>query len=175
MATTTYYGFTVPTSADLVRNGATAISTLGTNLDDFISGSSASGKLFYLAASSTNSTSRTTTSTTWANTATVHSVTFTPGKSQFFAVIWRASMSNSATGNRMECGVNITGGLTSSPDLYNCVQLEGTTRVAGTHVQFFDAGAASASPASITVTLQFQTTAGTLTCFDSNIQVVCFG
>ena len=175
MATTTYYGFTVPTNADLVRNGATAISTLGTNLDDFISGSSASGKLFYLAADSQNTTSRTTTSTTWVNTATVHSVTFTPGKSQFFAVIWRASMANSASGNRMDCGINVTGGLTSSPSLYQCVQLEGTTRTAGTHVEFFDVGAASTSPSSITVTLQFQTTAGTLTCYDSSIQVVCFG
>lgn len=36
MATTTNYGFTVPTSADLVKNGATAISTLGSNLDTFL-------------------------------------------------------------------------------------------------------------------------------------------
>lgn len=36
MATTTNYGFTVPTSADLVKNGATAISTLGQNLDTFL-------------------------------------------------------------------------------------------------------------------------------------------
>jgi hypothetical protein len=36
MATTTNYGFTVPTSADLVKNGATAISTLGSNLDAFL-------------------------------------------------------------------------------------------------------------------------------------------
>jgi hypothetical protein len=33
MATTTNYGWTVPTSADLVKNGATAISTLGQNID----------------------------------------------------------------------------------------------------------------------------------------------
>lgn len=175
MATTTYYGFTVPTSSDLVRNGATAISTLGTNIDDFISGSSASGKLFYLAADSVNSTSRTTTSTTWVNTATVHSVTFTPGKSQFFAVIWSVAMANSATGNRMDAGINITGGLASSPSLYHAVQLEGTTSQSGLHIQFFDAGAAATSPASITATLQFQTTAGTLTCYNSSIQVVCFG
>ena len=36
MATTTNYGFTVPTSADLVKNGATAISTLGQNIDTFL-------------------------------------------------------------------------------------------------------------------------------------------
>jgi hypothetical protein len=36
MATTTNYGFTVPTSADLVKNGATAISTLGQNVDTFL-------------------------------------------------------------------------------------------------------------------------------------------
>jgi len=33
MATTTNFGWTVPTSADLVKNGATAISTLGQNID----------------------------------------------------------------------------------------------------------------------------------------------
>lgn len=36
MANTTNYGFTVPTSADLVKNGATAISTLGQNIDTFL-------------------------------------------------------------------------------------------------------------------------------------------
>jgi hypothetical protein len=34
--TTTNYGFTVPTSSDLVKNGATAISTLGQNVDTFL-------------------------------------------------------------------------------------------------------------------------------------------
>lgn len=33
MATTTNFGWTVPTSADLVKNGATAISTLGQGVD----------------------------------------------------------------------------------------------------------------------------------------------
>ena len=31
--TTTNYGWTVPTSTDLVKNGATAISTLGSGID----------------------------------------------------------------------------------------------------------------------------------------------
>ena len=35
-STTTNYGFTVPTSSDLVKNGATAISTLGQNIDTFL-------------------------------------------------------------------------------------------------------------------------------------------
>ena len=34
--TTTNYGFDVPTSSDLVKNGATAISTLGQDLDTFL-------------------------------------------------------------------------------------------------------------------------------------------
>jgi hypothetical protein len=38
MATTTNYGFTVPTSADLVKNGATAISTLGQDIDTKFAG-----------------------------------------------------------------------------------------------------------------------------------------
>lgn len=35
-STTTNYGFDVPTSSDLVKNGATAISTLGQDLDTFL-------------------------------------------------------------------------------------------------------------------------------------------
>jgi hypothetical protein len=38
MATTTNYAFTVPTSADLVKNGATAISTLGQDIDTKFAG-----------------------------------------------------------------------------------------------------------------------------------------
>lgn len=36
--TTTNYGFTVPTSSDLVKNGATAISTLGQDIDTKFAG-----------------------------------------------------------------------------------------------------------------------------------------
>ncbi len=38
MATTTNFSFTVPTSADLVKNGATAISTLGQDIDTKFAG-----------------------------------------------------------------------------------------------------------------------------------------
>jgi len=37
-STTTNYGFTVPTSSDLVKNGATAISTLGQDIDTKFAG-----------------------------------------------------------------------------------------------------------------------------------------
>ena len=37
--TTTNFGFDVPTSSDLVKNGATAISTLGQDIDTFLAGS----------------------------------------------------------------------------------------------------------------------------------------
>jgi hypothetical protein len=44
--TTTNYGFDVPTSSDLVKNGATAIATLGQDIDTFLAGGMAfaSGK-----------------------------------------------------------------------------------------------------------------------------------
>lgn len=44
--TTTNYGFDVPTSSDLVKNGATAIATLGQDIDTFLAGgvAFASGK-----------------------------------------------------------------------------------------------------------------------------------
>ena len=51
MATiTTNYGFDVPTSSDLVKNGATAISTLGQDIDTFLAGSPVytSGKNFVI-------------------------------------------------------------------------------------------------------------------------------
>jgi hypothetical protein len=48
--TTTNYGFDVPTSSDLVKNGATAISTLGQDIDTFLAGSPVytSGKNFVI-------------------------------------------------------------------------------------------------------------------------------
>jgi hypothetical protein len=169
--TTTNYGWTVPQSSDLVTNGSTAIATLGDDIDAYIAGSSASGKLFFIAAQTRETSSRTTTSATWVNTGTPHSVTFTTGKSGVFALVFRASMSNSTASARNEAGVNITGGVSESPTIFESVQTTGSTRVSGTHVMFFDA----TPNTSTTITLQFQTTTGTLTIHDTELKVMCLG
>lgn len=170
--TTTNYGFTIPQSTDLVRNGATAIATLGQNIDDYIAGSSASGKLFYIAGADSTSTAQSTTSATFVN-KTDCQVTFTTGKSGVFVVILTANVHTGTAGISAIASYDITGATTVAGDTGRAVINRGTERIAASVVRVFD-GTPSAS---CTVTLAMATsTAGTTAWVnDASIQVVCLG
>lgn len=169
--TTTAYGWTIPQSTDLVRNGATAIATLGQNIDDFISGSAASGKLFNITTDST-SAAQTTTSTTYVQ-KTDCQLTFTTGKSGLFVVILSANVEAGLAGNTASVSFDISGGVTqAASDSYGVLNAN-ANRIKADAVAFFD-GTANTST---TVTMNMKTTSGssTATCNYARLTVVTFG
>lgn len=170
--TTTNYGFTIPQSSDLVRNGATAIATLGQNIDDFIAGSSATGKLFYIAGFDSTSTAQTTTSATFVN-KTDCQVSFTTGKSGVFAVILTANVHTSSAGTGCIASYDISGALTSAADNGRAVINRSTERIQASQIRLFD----GTPNTSCTVTLAMASGAAgtTVTVNEANIQVVCLG
>lgn len=171
--TTTNYGFTIPQSSDLVRNGATAIATLGQNIDDFIAGSSATGKLFFIAGTDTTSTTQTTTSATFVQ-KTDCQVTFTTGKSGVFAVILWANIESSATTARAIVSYDVSGSTTVAAADGRAVVTANTDRGSASVIYLHD-GTPSTST---TVTMNMRTTTATTTTatvYDAYIQVVCLG
>lgn len=172
MAGTTGYGFTYPTSTDLVRNGASAIQTLAENINDFIAGSEASGKLFDVIDTFV-STSSTTTSTTPAVIPTnPNSTTFTTGKSGLFVVIAQARLSNSSATNNSFISPDITGAITSTSSVLRAGAAYGTGAVTASWIGIFD-GTASTST---TINLHaWGSAAGTTTITWSRCTVLCLG
>lgn len=171
--TTTNYGWTIPQSSDLVRNGATAIATLGQNIDDYIAGSSASGKLFYIAGTDSTTATQTTTSATFVQ-KTDCQVTFTTGKSGVFVVILWANIETSANTARAIISYDVSGGATVAASDSRAVLSANTDRISGTVVYVHD-GTPSTST---TVTLDMRTTTATTTtatCYEAVLQVVCLG
>lgn len=116
--TTTNYGFTYPTSSDLVRDGATAMQTLATDVDSFIAGSSGLGKLFEIVENQLITTAATCASVgSFANLTTgPNSGTFDLGKSGVCIIVTQARISNATggyTGNNF-ISTNLTGGISAS-------------------------------------------------------------
>lgn len=170
--TTTNYGWTVPQSSDLVTNGATAIATLGDDIDGYIAGSSASGKLFFIAGTDATSTAQTTTSNTFV-TKTDCQLTFTTGKSGVYMVILTANLSTATNGVGAVASYEITGGSTVSADASRAVINRSTERIAASVMRFFD-GTPNTST-TVTLAMQSGTAGTTVTVHDASIQVVCFG
>lgn len=169
MATTSNYGFDVPTATDLVRLGYSQIATPITQIDDFIAGSSASGKLFHISGNDGTSTAQTTTSTTYVNKSDCQ-VTFTTGKSGVFLVFFSATCSNSTTGIT-RAGIDLTGAVNLGAGGSPNVVTQGTDRSGAGFVKAFD----GTPNTSCTITLAMSASAGTGTVHDANIQVLNLG
>lgn len=172
--TTSNYAFPYPTGTDLVRNGATAMQSLADSIDSLIGGSSASGKLFYIAGSDSTSTAQTTSSATYVS-KTDCQVTFTTGASGVFAVILNANLAPSAEAAIVRATVAITGATTVSPSVGSEAGLLVANRnvqlIAGSCIKLFD----GTPNTSTTVTLNMASSTGTATVNDAFIQVICLG
>jgi hypothetical protein len=111
--TTTNYGFPYPTSTDLVRNGATAIQSLATALDAYISDSEAVDKLIDRVRNDqvTTAYSRSVSSTGFVilNSPSSLSYTFTLGKSGVALVIYGGNISGATAGVTYYVSTEITG------------------------------------------------------------------
>lgn len=175
--TTANYGFPYPTGTDSVNVGDNKIQELAQAIEDFIDGSEAANKLFNYD-SSEDTTNRTTTncSSTPKNvTSSAASLSFTVGKSGFFAVIVSGNANNTTTAaNGWVLGASVSGGGISS-DVELSGDTSGTGRAGGSAIKFFDATAG----ATITVTPRVRTilTGGTdtIVVYQHRLQIVSLG
>ena len=173
MATnTTNYGWAIPESTDYIVDGATAIATLGQDIDDFISGSSAEGKMFHSYVDR-NTTSRTTASASWDNTPTggAHQLTITLGKSGVAMVWLHAALANSTSTARNDATLGMTGGYSMSASLNDAISKVGSVRQSGSTMWLID----GTPGATVQLTVNFQTTAGTLTAYATTIKALVLG
>lgn len=173
MAGTTGYGFTYPTSTDLVRNGASAIQTLATNIDDYISGSEASGKLIDIVADSTNTTAGSVTNTAYTDPTNNNTGSFTLGRSGVCVVNVWVRFANSVASTSNFVALNLSGAITQAS----------SDTVAGTHQnaanaysQHFFSVVYDGTPSTlVNFKLQAKSSSGTLTINSSRIQVITIG
>lgn len=153
--TTTNYGFPYPTSTDLLSDGAAKIQDLAQSIEDFIDGSEAANKLFnYDQSEDTNSrTTANCSSGPKAVAGSTASLSFTIGKSGFFAVIVSGNANNTSTAaNGWALGASVSGGGISS-DVELSSDPSGTSRCGGSSIKFFD----GTPGATITVTPRIRT------------------
>lgn len=168
-SSTSNYGFSIPTATDLVQLGYDQIATPIDEIDSFIAGSSASGKLFFISGNDSTSTAQTTTSTSYVN-KTDCQVTFTTGKSGVFIVFFSATCSNSTTGIT-RAGIDLTGAINLGAGGSPNVVTQGTDRSGAGFAKVFD----GTPNTSCTVTLAMSASAGTGTVHDANIQILNLG
>lgn len=173
MPGTTGYGFTYPSSTDLVRNGASAIQTLAQNIDDFIAGSEASGKLFDVIDTFVSTSSTITATAAGSNIPTnPNSTTFTTGKSGLFMVIVQARMAANGAANTIAVSPDITGSITSSANILRAAIVGNTLATTAQWIGIFD-GTPSTST---TINLQaWNSVAGYGTVTWSRCTVLCLG
>lgn len=173
--TTANYDFPYPTSTDLVRNGASAIQSLADGIDAYISGSSGTGKLFYIAGSDSTSTSQTTSSATYVTKSDCQVTGFSTGASGVFAVILWANLQPSADGNVARASVSISGAVSFTPTVGGesgmAIYNKNAQLTAGSVMKIFD----GTPNTSTTVTLNMASSSGTSTVNDAFIQVICLG
>jgi len=168
-SSTSNYGFSIPTATDLVQLGYDQIATPIDEIDSFIAGSSASGKLFHIGGSDDTSTSQTTTSTSFVNKSDCQ-VTFTTGKSGVFIVFFSAVCSNSTTGIT-RAGIDLSGAVNLGAGGNPVVTTQGTNRSGAGFAKVFD----GTPNTSCTVTLSMSSSAGTGTVHDATIQILNLG
>lgn len=173
MAGTTGYGFTYPTSTDLVRNGASAIQTLAENINDYIAGSEALGKLIDIVVDSTNTTAGTVLNTSYADPTNNNSGSFTLGKSGVCIVnVWvRFASSGAASSNFV--ALNLSGAITqASSDTVS----GNHQNPANSYSQHFFQVVYDGTPSTlVNYKLQAKSSSGTLTINSSRIQVITIG
>lgn len=171
--TTTNYGFTYPTSSDLVRDGATAMQTLATDIDGFIAGSSALGKLFEIVENQLITTSATCTSVgSFANLTTgPNSGTFDLGHSGVCVVVTQARISNSTTATNF-ISTNMTGGISASAAVTRAGISTGTGSQTVSFIDIID----GTPGATVTYNVQGQvSSASTMTITWSKVTVINLG
>lgn len=170
-STTPNYGWAVPTSTDLVRDGATAVQTLGNTIDSFIAGSSGAGKLFNIVSDVTGLGG--TTSSASYSAISGFTTTFTTGKSGMFAVVVSARITNGGATTISYVAPQLSGAVTESASDNKALIGYGTAFAGASQVYFYD----GTPNTSCTVAMYSKNSTGTttLTTALGRIQVVTFG
>jgi len=168
--TTTNYAIDYPTSTDLVRNGATAMQTLATDVDTLLFSD-------YLPVtthvSTTTSYSRASGTTTFGNLTGAPTQSITTGKSGKVVVILTADCANGTTANGMALSYTLTGtGGSFTPTYAKAI----TTQNARTGASFVYIHSLAANT-TYTLTLQAATlsSTGSLNCYNHSIQSINIG
>jgi len=167
---TTNYSIDYPTSTDLVRNGATAMQTLATDVDTLLGGT-------YLTVNAEDTvapgTPSTTTSTTFIATAgnSANSNTFTLGPSGVAIVILNVNAQHSSTTGWVAAGLEFSGGYAESISQARSIVLAGSAQQAATRTYLIRGTASS----SVTATLYWRVSGATGTLNSSVIQVLEIG
>lgn len=166
--TTTNYAIDYPTSSDLVRNGATAMQTMATDIDTLLAST-------YLPltthVSTTTSYSRASGTTTFGALTGAPTQTITTGKSGIVAIILTADIANGTTANGMALSYTLSAaGFT--PTYAKAI----TTQNARTGNSFIFLHALAANT-SYVLTLQAATltSTGSLNCYNHTIQSINLG
>lgn len=172
--TTTNYALDYPTSTDLVRNGATAIQTLATDIDTLLASSAPTGFL-ELGAEDTVApgTPSTTSSTTFVTVAgnSANSNTFTLGPSGVAIVILNVNAQHSLSTGWVAAGLEFSGGYTESISQARSIVVSGTVQQSATRTYLIRGTANS----SVTATLAWRVSAATGTLNSSVIQTLTIG
>lgn len=168
--TTTNYALDYPTSTDLVRNGATAIQTLATDVDTLLS----STYIVQTTHISTNTTYSRSGSTTFGAITGAPTQTITTGASGIVVIVLTADIANSTTtGNGMALTYNLVGPTTFTGGYAKAI----TTQNARTGASLVQLHALTAN-SSYTLTLQGASLAGTaqtLSVYNHTIQSLKIG
>lgn len=166
--TTTNYAIDYPTSSDLVRNGATAMQTMATDIDTLLATT-------YLPVtthvSTTTSYSRASGTTTFGALTGAPTQTITTGKSGIVAIILTADCANGTTANGMALSYTLSAaGFT--PNYAKAI----TTQNARTGASFIYVHSLAANTSYI-LTLQAATltSTGSLNCYNHTIQSINLG
>lgn len=176
-SSTTVYGFPYPVSTDNVSAGAGAIQNLAQAIEDLLDTSpNPGGFLRYYQQDDTAGRTTTNCSSTPKDVNLGNTLSFTNGKSGFFALIVSGNANNTSTAaNGFVLGAKVTGGSIATNDVALTTDIAGTGRGGGSSIQFYTATAG----ASMTVTPRIRTilAGGTdsITVYQFRLQVVTFG
>lgn len=168
--TTTNYAIDYPTSTDLVRNGATAMQTLATDVDTLLADT-------YLAVGAEDTvapgTPSTTTSTTFIAVAgnSANSNTWTLGPSGVALVVLNVNVQHSSSTGWVAAGLQFSGAYVEAISQARSIVLGGTNQQGATRTYLI-----SGTPnTSVTATLYWRVSAATGTLNSSVIQTLNIG
>jgi hypothetical protein len=183
MATTTpNFGWSVPTSSDLVKNGATAIETLGDSIDaslvdlkggttgqvlakatntdmDFTWATPSTGKIVQVV-SANYSTSTTNTTTTYADTGLTATITPTSASNKILVMVAQNGLERSGTSNNQCMGIRLLRGATTVAQIATNQDFTGATLnhyFGGAAIDYMDSPATTSAT---TYKTQFNQNAG---------------
>lgn len=173
--TTSNYGWSYPTSTDLVRNGASAIQTLASSIDSFIGGSSGTGKLINHTTQSVAGTGTRGAASFAALGANPNKITnWQLGPSGVLAVYISGICWNTNNGSINYISADVSGAITAGAAFARSAAVTGVTATTKTGVgfwSFFD----GTPNGLVTVEIQGYASAGQLNVDYSNITLVSIG